>query len=72
MKKNEFLYKVVAFINRDELDFLDKTIKDLYFSTGKKIPRTEMIKEIIHMSKNVHGFKKELIEDLEKKGEKNG
>jgi len=72
MQNKEILYKVVAFLNRDELDFLDRVIKDLYFSTGKKVPRAELIKEIIHLSKTTGGFKEGVMDDLkETKGVRN-
>ena len=64
MHDKEILYKVVAFLNRDELDFLDQVMKDLFFSTGKKIPRSELIKEIIHLSQTASGFKEGVIDDL--------
>jgi hypothetical protein len=62
MENKEILFKVVAFIERDELDFLDQISKDIYFTNGKKIPRTELIKEIIHLMKNSKEFK-DLIEN---------
>lgn len=70
MQNKKILYKVVSFVSRDELDFLDSITKDLYFSSGKKVPRSQIIKEIIHISKNINQFKKELIRDLNKEIEK--
>ncbi len=61
--KKQILFKVVSFINREELDFLDKIIKDLYFVTGKKIARSHVIKEIVHVSKDLW-LKKQIIQDL--------
>lgn len=40
-------YKVISFLNRQELDFLDKLEKDVYFTYGIHIPRTKLIEEII-------------------------
>ncbi|MDP1854176.1 MAG: hypothetical protein Q8L26_08270 [Candidatus Omnitrophota bacterium] len=40
-------YKVVTFLNREELDFVDSVAKDLYFGHGIKIPRAKLIEEII-------------------------
>ena len=65
MESKEILFKVVAFVNRQELDFLDQIVKDIFFTTGKKIPRADLIKEIIHLSKNSQELKKEIIYDLE-------
>jgi len=61
--KKQILFKVVSFINREELDFLDKIVKDLYFVTGKKVARSYVIKEIVHVSKNFW-LKKQIIQDL--------
>ena len=73
--KKQILFKVVSFINRDELDFLDKIVKDLYFATGKKVARSHVLKEIVHVSKDLW-LKKQIIQDLKlemknSKGEKN-
>jgi len=65
MEDKEILFKVVTFINRDELDFLDQISKDIYFSTGKKVPRADLLKEIIHLTKNSDNFKKDIIQDLQ-------
>lgn len=72
--KKQILFKVVSFINREELDFLDKIIKDLYFVIGKKVARSQVIKEIVHVSKDLW-LKKQIIQELKvevenKKGEK--
>ena len=69
MKEKKVLYKIVSFINREELDFLDKIAKDIYFSTGKKIPRCLIIREIIQISKNVSNFGKDLIKELKQEGQ---
>lgn len=77
MREKEILYKVVSFVSRDELDFLDGITKDLFFSSGKKVPRSQIIKEIIHISKNINHLKKEIMQDLDRemgnmeKGRKN-
>ena len=65
MDQKTILYKVVAFVNREELDFLDKVVKDLFFATGKKVPRSELIKEIIHLSQEKN-IKEEIMHDLNK------
>ena len=51
MKNKKLTYRVVSFLKRDELDFLDDLIKDLYFSYGLKIPRAKLIEEIIEAFK---------------------
>ncbi|MBD3263598.1 MAG: hypothetical protein GF375_00665 [Candidatus Omnitrophica bacterium] len=64
MRKKEILYKVVSFIDRKELDFLDKISKDIYFSTGKKIPRSQIIEYIIHISRNHNDLEKTIMESI--------
>lgn len=72
MEKKEFFHKIVSFVSREELDFLDKIAKDIYFSTGKKIPRSQIIKEIIRASKNLNIFGDNLVEKLmDKNNQKN-
>jgi len=64
MDNKEILYKVVAFLDRNELDFLDQVTKDLFFSTGKKVARCELIKEIIELSLKSKNFKEEIMTDI--------
>lgn len=64
MENKEILYKVVAFIDRNELDFLDQVMKDLFFSTGKKVPRSELIKEIIHLMLTSKNSKDTILSDM--------
>ena len=33
-------YRVITFLTREELDFLDELEKDMYFTHGIHIPRT--------------------------------
>ena len=47
MKRTQVLHKIVSFINRDELDFLDRICKDIYFSKKIKIPRAAVLREFI-------------------------
>ncbi len=41
--KEEKNQRVVTFLNREEVDFLDKVGKDALFSTGAKISRAKLI-----------------------------
>lgn len=45
--KPERRYRVVAFLNRGEMDFLDELDKDIYFKYGVKISRSKLIEEIM-------------------------
>ena len=70
MRKNEakHYYRVVSFLKRDELDFLDELAKDIYFSHGLNIPRTRLIEEIIESFRESEQVsRKELEEELIKR-----
>ncbi len=61
--------RVVTFLNRDEVDFLDKLGKDALFSTGIKLSRAKLIAWLIYFLEklrlNGNGIKSE--RDLEHK-----
>lgn len=61
--------RVVTFLNRDEVDFLDKMGKDAFFSTGMKLSRAKLIAWLIYflekLGLNGNGIKSE--QDLENK-----
>lgn len=63
------IQRVVTFLNRDEVDFLDKLGKDALFSTGLKLSRTKLIAWLIDFMKklNVNGENIKSEEDLENK-----
>ncbi|OGX18774.1 MAG: hypothetical protein A3K83_02380 [Omnitrophica WOR_2 bacterium RBG_13_44_8b] len=58
--------RVVTFLNRREMDFLDKLGKDALFSTGLKLSRAKLIAWLVDFTKelriNGEGIKSE--EDL--------
>ena len=39
--------RIVAFLTRDEIDFIDKLSKDALFSTGRKLSRTDIIRAFV-------------------------
>ncbi len=43
------VHRVVAFLDRDQVDFLDRVGKDALFSTGVKFPRTKIIAALIDL-----------------------
>ena len=67
--KNEKTERVVTFLNRQEVDFLDKVGKDALFSTGTKLSRAKLISWLVDliqkMNLNGEGIKTE--KDLEEK-----
>ena len=61
--------RVVTFLNREEVDFLDKLGKDALFTTGTKLSRARLIAWLVDFMEelkiNGEGIKSE--QDLEKK-----
>jgi hypothetical protein len=61
--------RVVTFLNRDEVDFLDKMGKDAFFSSGSKVSRAKLISWLVDMLKglNITGENIRTEADLEKR-----
>ena len=61
--------RVVTFLNRQEVDFLDKLGKDALFSTGLKLSRAKIISWLVDFMKEINisgeGLKSEF--DLEER-----
>lgn len=51
LEKNQ---RVVTFLNRDEVDFLDKLGKDALFSTGLKLSRAKLIAWLVNFTKELN------------------
>jgi len=66
MEKNQ---RVVTFLNREEVDFLDKMGKDALFSSGAKLSRAKLIAWLIDILKglNISGENLKTEKDLEDK-----
>jgi hypothetical protein len=66
---NEKSQRVVTFLNRDEVDFLDKLGKDALFSTGTKLSRARLIAWLIDFMKglDINGENIASEEDLERR-----
>ena len=50
IEKNQ---RVVTFLNRDEVDYLDKLGKDALFSTGLKLSRAKLIAWLVDFMKEL-------------------
>ena len=37
----------VTFLNRDQIDFLDRLSKDYFFKYGHKLPRTQILSQLV-------------------------
>ena len=74
MEKKDKLYRVVTFLDREELDFVDGLVKDIYFEYGIKIPRAKLLEEIVEALrhkglKNKESIEQELVRMFMEKGE---
>lgn len=46
-------HRVIASLNREQLDFLDKLGKDALFSSGVKLSRTEILSAMVNVLKRL-------------------
>ena len=65
----EPMQRVVTFLNREEVDFLDKLGKDALFSTGLKLSRARLIAWLVDFIEklNINGKGIKSEKDLEKR-----
>lgn len=61
--------RVVTFLNREEVDYLDKLGKDALFSSGLKLSRAKLIEWLVDFVKelNINGENIRSEEDLKRK-----
>ncbi len=45
--------KVVSFLTREQMDFIDKLSKDAWYSTGKKISRAAVIQALVEAARKI-------------------
>ena len=50
---NNNAHRVITFLTREELDFIDKIGKDALFSAGSKLSRSKIISAIINVMRKV-------------------
>lgn len=70
------MHRVVTFLDRDQVDLLDRIGKDALFSTGVKFPRTRIMAGLIELLRwanvsgegirSAHDFEQRLLEALRK------
>ena len=51
--KDEMVQRVIVFLNREQVDFLDKIGKDSLFSGKKKLSRTKIIAGLVSLMMNI-------------------
>ncbi|MBN1587707.1 MAG: hypothetical protein JW937_09830 [Candidatus Omnitrophica bacterium] len=58
---NKLAHRVIALLDREQVDFLDEIGKDALFSTGTKLSRTKIIAAMVNamrrMGVNGHGVR---------------
>jgi len=61
--------RVIAFLTREQIDYIDKISKDALFSTGKKLSRTDVIQAIIEVIRklNISGKDMHTQDELEQR-----
>jgi len=74
---NSYAHRVIAFLNREQVDFLDQIGKDALFSSGSKLSRTQIISAMINVLRrlNLTGqgvttpqqFEQRIVEEITKK-----
>lgn len=47
-------HRVITFLTRDELDFLDKIGKDALFSAGSKLSRSKIISALVNVMRKLN------------------
>lgn len=52
-KANEALQRVIALLNREEVDYLDSIGKDSQFSKGTKLSRVKIIRAMVEAMKEL-------------------
>ena len=67
--KAEVQQRVIVFLNREQVDFLDKLGKDTLFSGNKKLPRTKIISTLVDLLMGLEISNQEVssLEDLKQK-----
>ena len=68
-RKAKKVGKIVAFLTREQMDFIDKIGKDALFSTGKKLSRSTIIQAMIEEFRKLELSGKDVhsIDELEKR-----
>ncbi len=57
--------RVVTFLNRQEVDFLDKLGKDALFTTGVKLSRSKLIAWLVDFSKELNMSGKDIKSEID-------
>ncbi len=65
----EMQQRVIVFLNRDQVDFLDKLGKDTLFSGKNKLPRTKILASLVDLliDLDINGKEVSSLDDLQRK-----
>jgi len=68
-KKSGIQQRVIVFLNREQVDFLDKLGKDTLFSGKKKLPRTKIMSGLVDLlvDLDINGKDISSLDDLKRK-----
>ncbi len=68
-RKAKRVGRIVAFLTREQIDFVDKIGKDSLFSTGKKLSRTEIIQAIVEAARKLNFTGRDIhsVDELEER-----
>jgi len=69
MEKHNPKHKVVTFLERKEVEFLDKLKNDALFSTGHKLSYNDILKGLVDLAIDAH-LNAENVDSIEKLEEK--
>ena len=53
MSEQKSFQRVITFLTREQVDFLDKVAKDALFSCGKKLSRAKIISVVVDILSNL-------------------
>ena len=51
---NHYAHRVIASLNREQVDYLDKIGKDAQFSSGIKLSRTQILAAMVNALRRLH------------------
>ena len=53
-QSNSHAHRVIASLNREQVDYLDKIGKDAQFSSGSKLSRTQILAAMVNVLKRLN------------------
>ena len=68
-RKAKRVGRIIAFLAREQMDFIDKISKDALFTTGKKLSRSEIIQAVVDAARklNLTGKGVNSVDELERR-----